>query len=67
MAKLPPDHDPNVIGVCIECHSDQPAQYLYGNPLGGKAPCKYCGGVIMIVNRQDRDNALKSSDQKRGI
>jgi len=35
---------------------------------GGKAvPCKYCGGVVVIVYREARDESLRDSDNNRGI
>lgn len=67
MGKLPEDHDPDVIGVCTECHSEARAQYLYTHPLGGNAPCKICGGVLMIVHRDNLKNALMKKDHERGL
>lgn len=66
-----PIQDPDdVIGVCSECKSDQPMSYMYNSPFtqGGKAvPCKYCGGVVVIVYREARDESLRDSDNNRGI
>jgi DNA-directed RNA polymerase subunit RPC12/RpoP len=63
--------NPNdVIGVCSECHSDQPEQYMYASPFaqeGKPVPCKYCGGVVIITYRETRDSALKDSDGGRGL
>lgn len=57
------------IGVCIECHSDQPASYMmktkFQNP-----PCKYCGGVVNIINytgSEDRNRFLSRKDAERGL
>lgn len=60
----------DVIGVCSECKSDQPDSYMYKNPFardGLPVPCKYCGGVVIIVYREQRDSALNQSDRSRGI
>jgi hypothetical protein len=66
-----PIQDPDdVIGVCSECKSDQPMSYMYNSPFaqGGKVvPCKYCGGVVVIVYREARDESLRDSDNNRGI
>lgn len=63
--------DPDdVIGVCSECKSDQPDQYMYRSPFaqeGKPVPCKYCGGVVIITYRETRDSALDGSDKSRGI
>jgi hypothetical protein len=63
--------DPDdVIGVCSECNSDQPMNYMYNNAFaqqGKPVPCKYCGGVVIIVYREQRDSSLKGSDRERGL
>jgi DNA-directed RNA polymerase subunit RPC12/RpoP len=60
----------DVIGVCSECHSDQPFEYMTRSPFaqnGQNVPCKYCGGVVVITYRETRDSALDQSDRSRGI
>jgi DNA-directed RNA polymerase subunit RPC12/RpoP len=60
----------NVVGVCSECHSDQPEAYMYRSPFaqdGKPVPCKYCGGVVVITYRETRDSALDQSNKSRGI
>lgn len=60
----------DVIGVCSECHSDQPLEYMMRSPFaqnGQNVPCKYCGGVVVITYRETRDTALNQSDRSRGI
>ena len=55
------------IGVCTECHSDQPGKYMENSPFD-EPPCKMCGGVVMIIPaRANRDQALATKDQERGI
>lgn len=64
------DNPDDVVGVCSECHSDQPDSYMYKSPFaqeGKPVPCKYCGGVVIITYREIRDEALKDSDGGRGI
>lgn len=62
------------VGVCIECHSDQPMQYMmkqvsmrWEGPGDYSVPCKFCGGVVKITRRSNRDRFLRSEDGKRGI
>lgn len=60
----------DVIGVCSECKSDQPMQAMYNSKFaqsGAAAVCKYCGGVVIISYREDRDRSLNQSDRDRGI
>lgn len=60
----------DVIGVCSECKSDQPMEYMYRNPFaqqGSAVPCKYCGGIVVITYRETRNSSLHSSDRDRGI
>lgn len=71
MIRLANIENPNdVIGVCSECHSDQPERYMYNSPFaqeGKPVPCRYCGGVVIITYRETRNSALKDSDGGRGI
>lgn len=58
------------IAVCTECKSDQNVQRLIKNPFfqqGGRIPCQYCNGLVIIVRRENRDQALKRVDRDRGI
>jgi len=67
---MPIQDEDDVIGVCTECKSDQPMSYMYKSAFaqaGLSVPCKYCGGVVAIVYRENRDASLDSSDDKRGI
>ena len=67
---MPVENEDDVIGVCTECKSDQPMAYMYRSPFaqeGKPVPCKYCGGVVAIVYREQRDSSLDDSDNKRGI
>jgi hypothetical protein len=43
---------------------------MYKSPFaqdGKVVPCKYCGGVVAIVYREERDSSIKDSKNKRGI
>lgn len=67
---MPVENEDDVIGVCTECESDQPMAYMYNSPFaqeGKVVPCKYCGGVVAIVYREERNSSLKDSKNKRGI
>ena len=67
---MPVENEDDVVGVCTECESDQPMAYMYKSPFaqeGKVVPCKYCGGVVAIVYREERDSSIKDSKNKRGI
>lgn len=60
----------DVIGVCTECHSDQPMSYMERSPFaaeGKSVPCKYCGGVVVVTYKSNRDRSLDQSDRSRGL
>lgn len=64
------EDDEDVIGVCTECHSEQPMRYMENSPFtqqGSSAPCKLCGGVTVIVDRKDKEQALQQIDRERGL
>jgi len=57
------------IGVCTECHSDQPGKYMENSPFE-QPPCKMCGGVTIVVPADKpaaRKAALDRADTSRGI
>lgn len=52
-------------GICTECASEQPAGYMEKSAFQ-KPPCKYCGGVVHIIDYDadsrayvDRQNAAR--------
>lgn len=55
--------------TCSECHSDQPDRYAIAQFKMGfqQPPCKYCGGVTILVKKIGKDQALKQADRQRGI
>lgn len=58
------------IAVCTECKSDQNVQKLIRNPFfqqGGRIPCQYCGGLVIITRRDRRADSLKQVDRERGL
>ncbi len=60
----------DAIGVCSECKSEQMDSTMYKSAFAqqGLPPvCKYCGGVVIIVYRKDKDRALDQKDRERGI
>lgn len=62
--------DEDAIAVCSECRSDQAESYILKNPFyqqGGAIPCQWCSGIVMIVDRVDREAALNQIDRERGI
>jgi len=59
-----------LIGVCTECRSDQRDSYMEKNPFyqqGGSVPCQFCGGVVIVVRRDQRDSTLRRLNERRGI
>jgi hypothetical protein len=34
---------------------------------GQPVPCKFCGGIVLITYRENRNNTLDSSNKGRGI
>jgi hypothetical protein len=68
------DDEDEIIGVCIECHSDQPESYMerqlekrWQGPGDFSVPCKLCGGVVKVVSRSQRNNFLAIQDRRRGL
>lgn len=64
------NEDDDVIGVCSECKSDQPMKAMYNSGFaqsGSAAVCKYCGGVVIVTYKKDRDRSLDQVDRERGI
>lgn len=62
--------DDDVIAVCSECKSDQSDSYVERNPFyqqGGSIPCQYCKGIVIIMDRRDREAALRQIDRERGL
>lgn len=64
--------DPNnVVGFCSECKSEQPNQYMERNVFaqeGKPVPCKYCGGIVVIMYKELIDEHFKDMlDVNRGI
>lgn len=61
----------NVVGLCSECKSTQPNQYMERNVFaqeGHPVPCKYCGGVVVITYGELQGEALNNRlDTSRGI
>lgn len=58
------------VGICVECHSDQPEEYMKKSPfLGARngVPCKFCGGPTIIARRTDKKRALENEARKRGL
>ncbi len=65
------EYDPTeVICICGECGSEQNMSKAENSPFlkeGLSHPCSICGGVCIIVERQDAANALKQIRGHRGI
>lgn len=62
-------NDAAYIGVCIECHSDQPAAYMQKTKFE-EPSCRYCGGVVNVIRYrgpESREQFLKNMDESRGI
>lgn len=61
----------DVVGFCSECKSEQPLQYMERNVFaqeGAPVPCKYCGGIVVIMYRElINDHFKEMLDVNRGI
>ena len=65
-----PKDENDAVGVCTECHSDQPDQAMYRDPFaqsGGSPACRFCGGVVIITLIKDRERTLNQIDRERGL
>lgn len=58
----------DVVGMCTECHSDQPDSYMIKSAFD-EPPCKYCGGKVTVVpkNPKQRARAIAQIDRQRGL
>lgn len=59
-----------IVGMCGECGSTQPDQYIENSPfyLQGVPPyCKFCGGVVVIVPEELQSQAKRQIDRSRGL
>lgn len=59
-----------MIAICTECKSMIPDRMIerdvhYRN--GNKVSCRFCGGVVAIVDRSKIGNAMKQADRQRGL
>jgi methylmalonyl-CoA mutase cobalamin-binding subunit len=60
----------DVIGLCSDCGSEQSDRAMYASPFAqaGVPPvCKYCGGVVVICYRQNKQKVLDDIKRQRGI
>ena len=65
--------DDILVAFCGECGTDQPRQYMERSPvfMGGDGSyntpsCKFCGGVVIVSAREDREIAYKQFSRERG-
>jgi hypothetical protein len=56
----------DAVGVCTECKSDQPDQYMDNSPFN-QPPCRYCGAPTVVVLKRDREAALRQVDRDRKL
>ncbi len=65
-----PNED-EAVAVCSDCGNIMPDEKAYANVFlqdGVSAPCKMCGGVVIVVaNRAEAKRAVNKSKQNRGI
>jgi hypothetical protein len=64
------EEEDDAVGVCSECRSEQTDNSMYKSPFAqaGMPPaCKYCGGVVVIVYKSQKDKSLDQLDRERGI
>jgi hypothetical protein len=64
------NQEDDAIGLCSECKSDQMDSTMFRSVFAqnGVSPvCKYCGGVVIIVMRSQREQAINQLDRERGL
>lgn len=64
------NNEDDVVGMCSECKSDQMDSTMYRSIFAqnGIAPvCKYCGGVVVILYRSERNKIINQLDRERGL
>ena len=64
------NQEDDAIGLCSECKSDQMDSTMFRSVFAqnGTPPvCKYCGGVVIIVMRSQRQQAINQIDRERGL
>lgn len=70
MAEVSGHYDEDIIGLCGECGSEQRDSYMNKNAhfqAGKSATCQYCGGVVVVCNRNDREAVLAQINRQRGL
>lgn len=59
-----------VLAVCGECGTQHDSKRMERNIFlqsGESAYCKYCGGVVILVERREMDHALSQIRLRRGL
>lgn len=57
-------------GICGECGTDQPLNYMEKQLKKGwdNFPCKWCGGgPVVIVRQEHAENAVRQMNRERGM
>ena len=60
----------DAIGLCSDCGSEQSDKSMYASPFaqsGAPPVCKYCGGVVVVCYRKDKQKVLDDIKRQRGI
>lgn len=60
----------DIVPICSECKSQQTERYMDRNPFaqeGKPTPCQYCGGIVVVMYRKDKQDALNAMNQERNI
>jgi len=64
------NQEDDAVGLCSECKSEQMDSTMFRSVFAqnGIAPvCKYCGGVVIIVLRSQKDQVINQLDRERGL
>jgi len=62
--------DHNIVGMCTECKTTIPTTTMAKNIFaseGAPPVCKYCGGVVAVIDRRDEKSVKVQMDAARNL
>lgn len=70
MTYEPEEVEDDAVAVCSECKTQMPDSQAFKSVFlqeGKPAPCKACGGVVVVVMKSEVKRTLEQIDRSRGI
>jgi DNA-directed RNA polymerase subunit RPC12/RpoP len=67
---MPVDDENDAVAICSDCGNIMPDSKAYANAFlqeGYAAPCKMCGGVVIVANKANAKQAVEKSKKDRGL